>query len=286
MKTLSFRAFEDVENNGYNTCNRSSDSRPLLVNCAGSFETEAIFETKNINGRDDYYLMLIIDGELDFGTTKKPLICKKGSLILYEPHSSYTYKHATTDKVNYLWIHFTGSHVKNALEEYRIYPFPSVLNIEVDDRLIMRYRSLFDAFSSFDELRERELSVLFDRLLLSLGRRLEGNVENRAYRLTKSISYINMRYNEKISIPTLARLEGLSVSRYNFVFKEILGISPTSYIMKTRINAAAEILCGTNMSVAEVGESVGYPDPHFFSKAFKSVIGLSPTDFRNGTKKH
>lgn len=284
MKTLSFRAFEDTKNNGYNTCNRSSDSRPLLVNCAGSFETEALFETKNSTGRDDYYLMLMLDGELNFANAKKLLTCKKGSLILFEPHMAYRYAHSESKSVNYLWVHFTGSYVKETLKECGISAFPAIEHIAIDDRLIMRYQNLFDAFTTFEKLRERELSVLFDRLLLSLAKRIHKIDESSHVRLSKSLSYIATNYNNKIMVPELAAIEGMSVSRYNDVFKDSIGSSPVDYITKFRITCAAEYLIGTDMSVSEIAYAVGYSSFHYFSKMFKAYTGVSPTEFRNGTK--
>ena len=85
---------------------------------------------------------------------------------------------------------------------------------------------------------------------------------------------------EKISISELARMDSLSVSRYNTVFKDATGTAPIAYLIDTRMNVACELLRDTDMSVKNVGISVGYPDPQFFSKLFKRHVGISPIEYR------
>jgi transcriptional regulator GlxA family with amidase domain len=98
--------------------------------------------------------------------------------------------------------------------------------------------------------------------------------------LIKSLNYINSNYNTDIYIPALAKLENLSLSRYNTVFREVTGTSPSNYIKQLRLNAACEFLLSTDMPINLIGESVGYPNPYFFSKIFKRNIGMSPTEYR------
>ena len=98
--------------------------------------------------------------------------------------------------------------------------------------------------------------------------------------LERSIAHIKTSYTEEISIPELAAMEGLSVSRYNAVFKESTGVSPVKYITDLRITHACSLLQSTNLHVKEIGVMVGYKDNHFFSKAFKAKIGMSPREYR------
>jgi transcriptional regulator GlxA family with amidase domain len=98
--------------------------------------------------------------------------------------------------------------------------------------------------------------------------------------LHKSLSYINSLYTDRISVPELAEMENLSVSRYNAVFRSVTGMSPTKYIMGLRINHASTLLSSTDMDIGQIGEMVGYADKHFFSRVFKSYTGLSPREYR------
>ena len=54
------------------------------------------------------------------------------------------------------------------------------------------------------------------------------------------------------------------------------------YLTKVRIDKACELLKCTNLRTAEIGESVGYNDPHYFSATFKKIMGQSPKDYKAG----
>ena len=98
--------------------------------------------------------------------------------------------------------------------------------------------------------------------------------------MNKSISYINGNYVQDLRIPELAKMENLSVSRYNSLFKQVTGISPVEYIKKMRLASACELLSATDLPIKTVSAMVGYPDSHFFSRIFKKSLGVSPAFYR------
>ena len=98
--------------------------------------------------------------------------------------------------------------------------------------------------------------------------------------LAKSVRFINENYPSKISIPDLAKLENMCMTSYNLLFKEQLGMSPTKYIIKLRIEHARELLESTNLPIQEIGIACGYPDINFFSRVFKKYVGTSPSSYR------
>ena len=62
-------------------------------------------------------------------------------------------------------------------------------------------------------------------------------------------------------------------------------MSPQQFLIQFRITKAAQLLVETNLSVADISRSCGYNDPLAFSKSFKKIKSLSPTDFRLQMKK-
>ena len=284
MKTQGYTAFIDRTaglNNGLNTCSKESNERPLMLNSSGNFMTTKKFTTNNTIGRLDYYLMYIAEGELAVKFPCGDITLTAGSLLLIPPRTPYKYA-LKEGKLNYLWAHFTGSHAESILRDcgFKLYPEYNIL--KPDNSILTRFRNLFDAFSKNDRFRDRELSLLFERLLISIARRLDS-MENEIPRsLTCSLGYINTHYNQDIRIPFLAQMESISVSRYNTVFRSIMGVSPTEHITNLRISSACELLADTNLSIKEIGNMVGYSDQHFFSKTFKSKMGISPSAYRNG----
>jgi AraC-like DNA-binding protein len=61
-------------------------------------------------------------------------------------------------------------------------------------------------------------------------------------------------------------------------------ISPQQYLINYRLEKARNLLKSTNLSISEISEQVGYPDPLSFSKIFKMYYKISPTEYRNQTE--
>ncbi|MBQ3591189.1 MAG: helix-turn-helix transcriptional regulator, partial [Clostridia bacterium] len=100
-------------------------------------------------------------------------------------------------------------------------------------------------------------------------------------RLYTSLSFLHEHYSQPLSISALAAMETLSVSRYRMLFHEIFGISPITYLTRLRMRQALTLLLQTNLPISHISSSVGYEDPLYFSRAFRRMFGLSPTDYRN-----
>ena len=58
------------------------------------------------------------------------------------------------------------------------------------------------------------------------------------------------------------------------------GCTVTRFVRETRINAACRLLSETALSVAEVGELVGFDDPGYFHRVFRAVKGVTPQRMR------
>lgn len=96
--------------------------------------------------------------------------------------------------------------------------------------------------------------------------------------LTKE--YILKNYQEQISLTSMASSFGYSLSYLTKIFIKNTGLSPVKYIRDCRINAAKQLLHNPHIPVNIVGKKVGYSDPFHFSKTFKQVVGISPSEYR------
>ncbi|WP_345633213.1 AraC family transcriptional regulator [Rugosimonospora acidiphila] len=92
--------------------------------------------------------------------------------------------------------------------------------------------------------------------------------------------YLRKNLADAPSVSELARLAGLSTSHFASVFRRSAGMGVLEYIKRLRNSRARELLVATDLPIAEVGRSVGYSDPFYFSRQFHSINGTSPSDFR------
>lgn len=101
------------------------------------------------------------------------------------------------------------------------------------------------------------------------------------YILAPCIRYMNSAGFLSASISSLAEMCHVSESCFRRKFKEHFGISPCDYILNKRIANAKELLRNGRYTVNEISELTGFTDPSYFSKAFKSICGISPSVYRS-----
>jgi AraC-like DNA-binding protein len=92
--------------------------------------------------------------------------------------------------------------------------------------------------------------------------------------------YLSLHYDRNDTARELALLCHLSESQLRRRFLDAYGTSPIAYRSRLRCNVAAELLRRTRLSVREIGERVGYPNPSDFTRAFRKLKGTPPTLFR------
>jgi AraC-like DNA-binding protein len=86
---------------------------------------------------------------------------------------------------------------------------------------------------------------------------------------------------EEVTVEDIAESSGLNRSYFGKIFKETVGKSPQEFLISYRMIKAAELLKLTRYPINEIGSAVGYPNKLHFSRAFKSVYGVSPRNWRN-----
>ncbi|MBO9607459.1 MAG: helix-turn-helix transcriptional regulator [Paenibacillaceae bacterium] len=99
-------------------------------------------------------------------------------------------------------------------------------------------------------------------------------------RINRACDYIERHLADKQTIKRLADRAYLSPSQFQLLFRRSLGLSPMKYVQKQRFGHASKLLLGTDQSIKEIGEAVGFPDQRHFSKWFKQIGGLSPSQYR------
>ena len=83
-----------------------------------------------------------------------------------------------------------------------------------------------------------------------------------------------------VSVSALARTAGLSASHFAALFRAATGGGVVEYSKRLRMARACELLITTTTPVGDIGRTVGYEDPQYFSRQFRNVHGCSPSRFR------
>ena len=98
--------------------------------------------------------------------------------------------------------------------------------------------------------------------------------------VARVLRYLESAYDDPVSPSTLARKAGMTAARFARIIKRIHSISPMQLITKTRITVGCRLLRDTDASIAQIALDCGFADHSAFTRAFRAVTGMSPSEYR------
>lgn len=230
-------------------------------------------------GRVDYHLVLVVKGSLEVMYHGEMFCLGKGGVFIYEPGAEHYYRALTASST--FWIHFAGTAVCEIFSDMDI--TAGVYESDAGAAATDEFRILVRRNGSTNE-RKLVLGTLLNLLaLISDGVHRSKHSEKRGdvRNIDSIIEYMNMNYEKKLTVSTLAEMAGYSVSRFLHLFSETIGKPPMRYLRDIRLANACELLDTSEYPVSEVADLCGFNDPLYFSRVFADKYGLSPSVYRN-----
>ena len=86
--------------------------------------------------------------------------------------------------------------------------------------------------------------------------------------------------NPNLNVDVIASQFGMGRTNFYRKVRELMGVSPNDYLRKCRMERAAELLCSSELTVADICAQVGIPDAQYFSRVFKTYFGMPPSIYR------
>lgn len=96
-----------------------------------------------------------------------------------------------------------------------------------------------------------------------------------------AVKLLRERIAEPWTDGSLAEAVHLSRSHLFRCFDATVGMSPLAYLRQMRVQKMAQLLLGTDLSIAEVARAVGWTDPSYAARCFHAAYGVSPTAYRH-----
>lgn len=210
---------------------------------------------------------------------------KSGQGFMLFPHQITTYIADKTLPWEYVWLEFDGLRVKEAVEIAGLsFDEPIYHANSKDLRLQMMNEMLYIAQHS-DESPFHLIGHLYlflDYLTRSAaGMKLSQGGRMRDFYIREALSFIEQNFQNDISVEDISAFCGLNRSYFGKIFRDTIGKSPQEFLMSYRMAKAAELLKLTQLSIGDIGNAVGYPNPLHFSRAFKNIYSTSPRNWRN-----
>lgn len=212
-------------------------------------------------------LILPIHGMLYIETNYKKLTLKDEHLFFLPPDCEHSFR---ADKSNEFLVLDISN---NMLNKYDMEKMVGGREVLFDDKWkAIRYLLLNEADN------KKSSSSINDLFLYCYHFIADGSMAD-------SIKYINEHFTEGIDLKKLAAIEHYNISYYSEWFKNKMKVSPVEYIQNLRVKKSKELLLSTNLTILQISQMVGYEHNSSFTRVFKYLEKISPTEFRRKNQK-
>ena len=234
-------------------------------------------------GCDSKILLICTDGSGWADIDGRFIELKKGQAVLIPSGCPHRYGSSEKGYWKLFWIHFKG---------------------EFSDEISARLNEKGEQTPDFSLRMSDESSRLFNTICTSL---LKG-INSRNYELAcgrvrhlfssliedsrsgslaidriiqECIAIMENHMDSSLSLQQLSRETSLTPPYLCRIFKQKTGHSPIDHYNRMKIQRACFLLDMTTLQIGEISRNLGVGDPYYFSRMFKSIMGLSPRGYRN-----
>lgn len=257
----------------------------------GELSCEAGFEVEP-HHQWCYEISYIISGKGVFLFNDIPVVVMEGDLVISPLGKCHTIKASENQPLHYAYLGFNFN--KDAVtSEYKYLKnfFNNVEKYKVNDGTPVMF-NFFKSIGEFyqnSECRYLMINTYVHQILVLAYRAFTSDSPNKIItdNASKSVGqavYAAIRYMDKnillpIDIKKMSSEIGYSNTYLSYIFKKKMGITLQQYISEKKIENAKELLKYGKLSISQVAARLNYSGLQAFSRAFKRVAGLSPTQF-------
>lgn len=234
--------------------------------------------------RNHYLFHYVISGKgvLYAEEHRYPVEAGQGFLIL--PGQTTTYCADEQDPWEYTWIEFDGLRVRESLTRAGLgaaNPIYHPVSYQAGQQLKECMMCIVQDGEASPSRQIGRGFLFLDHLVeSSAAKQKQSQRRLRDFYIKEAISFIEQNYQRDISVEDLAAFCGLNRSYFGKLFRDTMGESPQAFLLNYRMAQAAQFLKETTQPVSAISTMVGYSNPLHFSRAFKSVYGMSPRAYR------
>lgn len=196
------------------------------------------------------------------------------------------YAHETSSNLWKLsWIHFNGPTATTIYNKYIERGGQPVFHPANITPYINLYSQLNNTLLGNSYIRDIEINACLSQLITLIMQEswhpdlLSDSRKKRNINEIKE--YLDTNYTQKITLDELSERYYINKYYLTRVFKEQFGVSINTYLLNRRITLAKSELRFTEKSIDEIGILSGIGPGYYFSRVFKQVEGIAPSDYRN-----
>jgi YesN/AraC family two-component response regulator len=268
---------------------------------------------------NEYIFFFVKSGELYIQEDGIKFSLKKNDYLLLEPNKRHVgFKAASC---HYFYIHFKHSEIikkqvskeeitQELIQNRKISLSSECFSAPVDGSSVCWFPKCYtlknsteifeilnfanDDFYSRNEYYKNLASLKLSELIIKLSRDFTSTLitasqphYSKTYiKVANIANYINNNYAKKITSKDIENLFESNYDYLNRIFEKIIGKSIFHYINETRISKSKELILTTQLNFSEIAYLVGIDDQYYFSRLFKKITGITPTEYYSENYNH
>lgn len=124
-------------------------------------------------------------------------------------------------------------------------------------------------------------------LVMGLHRRINdnGDTNRNQQKIKQALEYIRENYNQDLNMAVVSNYVSMNYSLFSYEFKQYTGSNFVNVLKELRMAEAKRLLAETDKKVVEISQEVGYENEKHFMKTFKSICGVSPSEYRRNVSR-
>jgi AraC family transcriptional regulator, arabinose operon regulatory protein len=204
-------------------------------------------------------------------------------LVWVNCHHAHAYGAVTDDPWELYWLRAEGRSLDRIAQMLQVRTQPVLDGVDCDktkpffERIFSRMQSTKPGDTASCDAAVAEIIAIAFETRPSL---LDAAAPELPPAVVKALEQMRLYYHKPTRVAELASMAGMSESHFSRMFKAAMGTSPIDWLRRERINQAKRRLVESSDAIKEVAQQVGYSDQFFFSKDFKRMTTLTPTQFR------
>ena len=245
---------------------------------------------KNPHFHDCHQIILVVNGDVEFRVNNAFFTAGRGDIAIFSRYENHSVRVLSEEYERFV-LHIDSTIVNRTGPLYSLLTdrpvgFCNIISIlphleEVKNifGLILREHT------APSELSDEMETLLIKQLLIILYRCTDVDFNDIYDDVVIAVKrQFENEYQKPFYLAALAKQHNLSISSLSHRFSAVTGFSVMEYLQLCRLANAKQMLIETDNSIGEIIEKCGFSDNSNFSRIFKKMNGLSPTDFRKKYK--
>lgn len=238
----------------------------------------------------DYELFVLTEGTLYLSYNNENFTVSEGQYLLLPPSTAMR-EGFRPGYCAFYWLHFTADSPGTPPHEKNAFLLPQTGTIHKLEKMVVLMKQLQDSVKNgypplaLNAMTTCVLTELYGQLCQHPQLLPDSPQPSQKQIYSDIVDYIRLHIAENISVTDVAAHFGYNAKYLSHLFAEITGSPLKQFILKQKIDSANYMLTDTNLSIAEIAKALGFSDSHNFSRTYKRMTDLTPSEYRNAFAK-